>query len=313
MRKLVWIGIILTFLVTAATSVTLVRPGERAVVRRFGRVLDDKPEPGLYFGWPWGIDQVERIPVALKRTVQVGMSDQPVEDEDVMPAGQLLTGDHNLIDLQAEIQFTVRPQEVESYARLRGRADALVARAAESALAEWIAGRKIDDVLLAGSAQLPAFLIQRVQDLVEPYGLGVRIEQASITRLAPPGEVKEAFEKVAQAQTGIRTQEYQAQQLASRRLSDAEGEKISRERQTAAYAREQRSLAEADAKAFAIRLAQYQKLRDKDPRYLATLWLDGMTRIYAQMRVTGRIDLLDHFLTSEGLSITQFPLAPRKK
>ena len=38
-----------------------------------------------------------------------------------------------------------------------------------------------------------------------------------------------------------------------------------------------------------------------------------MTRTYARMKDAGRLELLDHFLTSEGLTITQFPLLPKKK
>jgi hypothetical protein len=72
-------------------------------------------------------------------------------------------------------------------------------------------------------------------------------------------------------------------------------------------------MAQGDAASFRVRLAHSRTLRARDPDYLNTLWLVEMTRIYAQMRTAGRIDLLDHFLTSEGLSITQFPLSPRKK
>jgi hypothetical protein len=38
-----------------------------------------------------------------------------------------------------------------------------------------------------------------------------------------------------------------------------------------------------------------------------------MTRLYARMREMGRVQLLDHYLNSEGLSITEFPLQPKKK
>src|SRR5262249_7247929 len=63
---------LLLFLVgPAATAVTQVRPGERAVVRRFGRVLDHRPEPGLYVGLPWGMDRVDRVPIGLVRGVKV--------------------------------------------------------------------------------------------------------------------------------------------------------------------------------------------------------------------------------------------------
>ena len=62
MRFLKWIlplGIVLYLL----TGVVEVRRGERAVVRRFGRVLAEQPEPGLWVGLPWGMDRVDRVEV----------------------------------------------------------------------------------------------------------------------------------------------------------------------------------------------------------------------------------------------------------
>jgi len=313
MRWFGWSILILFLLWTAATAVTQVQPGERAVVRRFGALLAEKPKPGLFIGLPWGLDTVERVPVGRVRRVLVGMIDPALEEDDVAPPGQVLTGDHNLVNLQGEVNYTVRENEVEKFAFQADRADTLVARAAEGVLAEWIAGRKVDDVLLTGTAHLPAVLIARVQERVESYGLGVQIEQASLSRLSPPEEVKAAFENVAKAETAIGTQENQAQQRATSRRRDAEAKVQESQRSASAYAKEQRLAAHADATAFQKRLEQYRKLSARDPDYLNQLWLDEMTRIYAKMGEAGRIDVLDHFLTSEGLSITQFPLAPRKK
>ena len=71
MRRL-WQVIALVLLVwTAWSALTLIQPGERAVVRRFGRILDDKPGPGLFVGLPWGLDRVQRFGVNLERQVTV--------------------------------------------------------------------------------------------------------------------------------------------------------------------------------------------------------------------------------------------------
>ena len=57
---------------TLLSMLTQVQPGERAVVRRFGRILEDRPLPGLFVGLPWGLDQVQRVPVGRVRRVVVG-------------------------------------------------------------------------------------------------------------------------------------------------------------------------------------------------------------------------------------------------
>jgi len=314
MKRLVLSLFIMLFLLyTATTAFTQVQPGERAVVRRFGRLLPNQPRPGLHVGWPWGIDQVERVSVARIRRVAVGFNGKDEAEDVATPAGQLLTGDHNLVNVQAEIHYTVIETEVAKYFLQADRADALVARAAEAALADWIAGRTVDDVLLRGKAILPIELVTQVQERLRPCDLGVRIEVASITRLNPPDEVKEAFDRVAQAQNNIETQVNFAHESAKRKLRDAEAEVFRIERLTAAYAKSQELQAKAEADTFLKRLQQYRQLSRANAGYLNTLWLDEMSRLFARMQSAGRIDLLDHYLTGDGLSILQFPPLPRKK
>jgi membrane protease subunit HflK len=298
---------------TVLSALTQVQPGERAVVRRFGRILADKPGPGLFVGLPWGFDRVERVPVRRVKRVVVGMVSE--ESDQGAPQGQLLTGDHNVIDVQAEIFFTVFEDQVEKYVLQSDRADALVARVTEAVLAEWIAGRTVDEVLLRGKTLLPAYLVAQVQNRLQDagYDLGIKIEEASINRLNPPEEVKDAFDRLAQAQTTVRTQVYKAEQSADSKKREAEAKVFQIQRGAVAYAQEQRLQAQADAETFLKRLEQYRKLLARDPDYLNALWQDEITRLYARMRETGRIDVLDHYLSGEGLNITQFPLLPKKK
>ncbi len=298
---------------TAATALTQVEPGERAVVRRFGRVLPEAPGPGLYRGLPWGMERIDRVPVGKVRRVSVGFTGAGDEEPGVTPAGQLLTGDHNLVNVQAEVYYKVAEADVARFALQADRVEPVLARLAEAALAEWIAGRTVDEVLVRGKLELPAYVREQTQARLAPYELGVEVEQASIIRLYPPDEVKAAFDEVAKAQMRIRTQVNQAEQEAERRRQETQAEVYQKERRAAAYAQEQRLRAAAEATAFARQLAQYRTLAEKDPAYLNTLWQDEMTRLYARMKDAGRIDLLDHFLNREGLTITQFPLLPKKK
>jgi membrane protease subunit HflK len=312
MRLILALSALAFLIYTAATAVTQVRPDERAVVRRFGRILPHKPAPGLYVGWPWGIDRVDRVGVRVRR-VEVGFSGKEADDVTPTPTGQLLTGDHNLVDVQAEIHFTVVEDEVEKYFLQADRADRLVARAAEGALAAWVAGRKVDEVLLGGKAVLPRELVEQVQERLRQYDLGVRVEAASITRLNPPDEVKDAFDRVAQAQNSIQTQLNAAHEAAQRKLREAEAEIFRTERLTASYARTQELQARVEAENFLKRLDQYRHLSRTNPDYLNTLWLDDVTRLFARMKDAGRLDVLDHYLTGEGLNILQFPPLPKKK
>ena len=307
MKRLLLLVVFALGVWTAWTALTPVQPGERAVIRRFGRILPDRPGPGLHVGLPWGIDVVERISIAGVRRITVGYRDETAEDKST-PDGQMLTGDHNLVNVQAEIHYTVREADVDRFAILADRADILVSRTAETVLAEWVAGRKVDDVLLRGKALLPTMLVQETNRRLAPYGLGVRIEQASLTRLNPPDDVRAAFEEVAQAETAIRTRINEAEQSADSKLRNAEATRYRLAQLTAAYEQEKRLEARAESEAFLERLHRYRELSKGRPEYLNVLWLDEVTRLFARLRQSGSIDLLDHHLSGDGLNITQFPL-----
>src|SRR5437660_1209915 len=151
------------------TGVTLTRPGELAVVRRFGRVLEHKPGPGLWVGLPWGMDRVDRVVVDRLQSAVVGYRGDDNPDL-VIPPGQLLTGDHNLVNVQATIYYKVRPEEAADYVTQADRVDGLAERAAEAVMAEWVASRTVDEALLNGKVGLREALVKEVGDRIGPYG-----------------------------------------------------------------------------------------------------------------------------------------------
>jgi membrane protease subunit HflK len=312
MRYVVGLAVLL-FLLSLLTGVTQVRPGERAVVRRFGRVLDEKPGPGLYIGLPWGIDRVDRIPVELIRRVPVGYNPDGEDEGSLTPPGQMVTGDHNLLNIQVVVGYAVHADEVERFALLADQADGLVARTAEAALVEWVAGRTVNGLIAGDRAALQQQLKEQTQERLGKYELGVEIQTVTITYLHPPGQVKDAFAQVAQAETERETVINNANQEADRQRRQAESEAQILRRRADTDARTERLLAAAEAETFTKRLGQYRELRKANPKYLNSLWWDEISRLYARLRQTGRIDLLDHYLGTDGLDITQIPALPKKR
>jgi modulator of FtsH protease HflK len=295
----------------ALSGFVQVRPGERAVIRRFGRVVAT-PGPGLWVGLPWGMDRVDRVPVDRLRRVTVGYQPDE-EDGPVSSPGQLLTGDHNLVNVRVAVQYSVDEQHVVDFVEQSDRVDDLVSRAAEAVLAEWVAGRPIDEVLVAGKVEIPQVVVQATQERVEPYRVGLQIADADVVYLFPPDEVKNAFDEVTRAQTSIRTREHEARQEAARLLRDAETEKFRLERQAEAYVDEKLRLAQAEAERFDKRREQYHRLRAGNPDFLKGIWWDEIGKLLTRLRENGGLDLLDHRLGADGLDITVMPPMPKKK
>src|SRR4051812_45375667 len=88
------------------TGLAQVGPDERAVVRRFGKVVAH-PGPGLWVGLPYGMDRVDRVPVRVVRQVQVGYDPALDSDARGTPAGQFLTGDQNLVNVRLVLDYAI--------------------------------------------------------------------------------------------------------------------------------------------------------------------------------------------------------------
>lgn len=306
MRKFVYLSLLILLLAWLATGICQVQPGERLVVRRFGRFLPPTA-PGLRIGWPYPIEQFDRVALDRIRRLVVGYQPDRDEEEQISPAGQVLTGDQNLVHVQVMIDYTVAEDRLEQYVLQAGRTDAFLGSAAEALLAEWGAGRSVDDALLRGKHDLPLFLVPRLQLFADRYSLGVIIQGASVPFLYPPALVKMAFDEVNRAQTAILTRENEARQAAERRRLEAETVKFRLEKTAQSYAVEQNLLAYADARRFEQRLEQYRRAGVDKNGYLAALWWEEIGALLAKLKEAGKLDLLDHRLSPDGLDITTSP------
>jgi membrane protease subunit HflK len=322
--RYVYYVLLVAFLLSLLTGVRTIEPGEKAVVLRFGRILPDRPGPGLYVGLPWGIDQVYRVQVQRVRSVQIGYA--PEQDDETGTAvlsGQLVTGDHNMVNIQAVIYYVVRDDdnEIARFVFQQQRVEELLARTAETVLSQWVATHGVDTVILTGKAaklgdgqtSLHDVLVDGTQQRLEKYELGIDIKDARINILSPPAAVKPAFDKVYQAETQIKTLKFQAEEEARAKKSAAKARAHDIEQSANAYYYKKKAMAEAQAKSFERWVELAKKMKAQDPYYLNSVWWDQVTELYTILKANGQIDLLDHRLGPGGLDFTVVPsMGPKK-
>jgi len=305
--------IVLPILGYLLTGLAQVGPEERAVVRRFGRVVA-RPGPGLWVGLPWGLDRVDRVPVRTVRQVRAGYVPENASDTGGTPPGQLLTGDQNLVNVQLILDYAIveTDQDLDDFVMHRDQVDTALVREAEAAAVEWVAGQRVDDVLLTGTAALPEWVMARLPERVLSLRLGVRVQRVGAV-MSSPDEVRAAFEKVTQAQTGIRTKENQARQEGEQRVRQAETIRYKFEQDATVFREGQLRQAQADATDFLAQLSAYRELRQANPDALAVLWWAEMQKTLTGMKSRGgRVEPLDAHLGRDGLDVTQV-VSPKRR
>jgi membrane protease subunit HflK len=250
------------------------------------------------------------VAVDRERRVEVGYR----ETEEAAPPGQLLTGDHNLVNVRVVLLYQVRPDAVEDYVAQADRVEPLLARAAEAVMADWAAGRDVDEVLLNGKTSLKEALVRQTPERLEPYRLGVMVTGAEVGLLTPPDAVKSAFDEVSRAQSAIATAVNRAQQEADSAYRAAQALSERLEQESLADAGRLVRQAQADADVFLGRLRAYRELRAGNPHYLRQLWEKERNDIFAEIQKGGQIEPLDHYLGRDGwLDLSVAPLLPRRR
>ena len=274
---------LVTLLVTAALLYLLsgfhvVGPDEQAVVRRFGRAAAPLREPGPHLGLPRGLDRVDRLKPREKKRIDVGLPDA-TDGTLGTGASQFLTGDRNLVNLQASVQYTVK--EPAKYLFGTSSVDGLIAVSAEVTLTELLAVEPVDRVLTEGKRQLANRAVERLQAVVDDYGLGVDINSVDIGSVEPPAEVADSFDAVISALRQREQLVNEAAADASEILAAARTEETQEVDQAVAHRDGVVEAARGDAARFASLLAEYRRA----PRLTATrLYLETISEILPRLR-----------------------------
>ena len=249
-------GVIAVYLLS---GIYIVNPGEQAVVRRFGAVLDQTVTEGLHYRLPWPIDKVQTVNVSEGRRADIGMTlpEHIHQPDDEPQAIQLLTAAENIITTQGVVHYRVSNAAKFLY-NVNGNSEQLVRYSVEAALVQLIASVPVDNILSTDKVAAQNGVMELAQQALDRYDAGIQITAFNIQNVVPPDPVSSAFLDVTNAMSERETSINeangyynslipQARAEANRMISDAE-----------AYKQEQVSRATGDTEKFLSMLKEYQ-------------------------------------------------------
>ena len=178
-----------------------VNEGEEAILLTF-REMTDKKGPGIYWRVPF-VQTVDKVSTSQIHTLELGFRtqtgqyiDDPSDYTDVNDEALMLTGDDNLVRVEAVCQYSVR--DAQSYLYEVDKPESTMKLAFETALRRNIQNTALDDALL-NKATIEQEVIPDFQRMLDSYGIGVTVREIRIQNITVPTEVNAAYEDVNNA------------------------------------------------------------------------------------------------------------------
>jgi membrane protease subunit HflK len=258
-----------------ATGTYMVGPAEQGVIRRFGKEIG-LTEPGLRYHLPWPIETVNVVNLAVVRRVELGFRTEPryqiVPEESLM-----LTGDENIVDAQAIVQYKVK--NPSQYLFKVVDPDQALRYGAEVALRSVIGNTTIDDAMTVGRVKVQEGTMTFLQQLLDTYETGLLVTEVKLQVVDPPAQVKDAFHEVVRAREDRERLINEAKGYFEDIIPKARGEVEQMIRAAEAY-RERRTIrAQGDAAKFLVIFEEYEKAKEVTEK---RLYIETLERVLPQ-------------------------------
>ncbi|MDA8227886.1 MAG: FtsH protease activity modulator HflK [Desulfitobacterium hafniense] len=246
-------------LVYVLTGIYMVNPGEQAVIRRFGSVLDKPISEGIHYRLPWPIDKVEKVNVSEVRRADVGVSLPDHVHKDNPPQNiQLLTGDENIISTEAIVHYKIIDAPKYLY-NVNSDEERLVRNSVEAAMVYLTASMGVDEILTSEKVKAQDMIMKKAQAILDGYNSGLQVSTFNIKAIVPPDEVANAFRDVTTAKEDKEKQINQARGYYNSLIPEARGKANEQITKAESYKAEAVNIAKGDSQKFETMLTEYQK------------------------------------------------------
>ena len=235
-----WV-LILAIVLYFISGIYAVKSSEMAILQRFGKMIDDKIQPGIHYALPWPIDSVVHIPIRKVRRLVI-------DDFAEKMNAYSITGDNHLINLNCVIQYTVT--DPAAYVFRSDQPEIVLKELAAQALIHALARMTIDEALTRGKTQIASFVRQHIQYNLERTQAGLFISFVELSSIEPPPYVKRYFSDVVESQMDKQKLIHEAESYRNKTLPDAKADAAKILENARGYHRTTILKASADTKAF---------------------------------------------------------------
>ena len=255
--------LILAIIVWLATGIFIIDPEEQGVIKRFGEVTE-VVGPGPHYHLPAPIETVQIAPVTAVRRLEIGFRTiqlgPPAKYRRVLKESLMLTGDENIIDVQFIVQYRI--SVLEDYFYSLTNPDETVRSAAESAMREVIGDSTVTEALTVGKGVIENTTALLLQETINSYKGGIKIENVKLQDVHPPDAVKEAFKDVVSAREDREKMINDAEGYRNNLVPTARGEAAQMINNAKGYAKEKVLVAIGESERFNLVYEEYKNAKE---------------------------------------------------
>lgn len=255
-------ALVIALVVWVVSGFYTIGEAQRGVVLRFGKFYQTV-EPGL----SWKATFIDRVYPVDVETVR----SQPA-------SGFMLTRDENLVRVEMDVQYRVI--EPRDYLFNVTNADDSLHQALDSALRYVVGHSTMDDVLTVGRERVRQETRALLEEIIEPYQLGLMILDLNFLPARPPEEVKDAFDDAIAAQEDEQRFIREAEAYAREIEPKARGQAQRLLQEAEAYKEQVALRAEGEVARFRELLPQYEQAPDLTRQ---RIYLETMEEIYSKV------------------------------
>jgi len=236
-----------------------VNTNQLGVVLRFGKVVRTET-PGLRFHLPEPIETVLLTDYTNEKKIEIGFRSFNGQTQDVADESRMLTGDENIVDVNFIVNWRIN--SAEDYLFNVRSPELTIKMASESAIREVVGRMEIQPVLTEKRLDIEQETRELAQAMLDDYKAGITITRVQLLSVAPPAEVKDAFDDVTRARADGDTARNEAEAYRNDILPRANGEAQRILNEAEGYKEIVVNNAKGDAARFADVLGAYQSARE---------------------------------------------------
>ncbi len=252
-----------------------VEPNEQGVELVFGE-LSETTGPGLNYNYPSPIGTVLKPQVTDVNQEQIGFrasggGTRASSVRDVPAESLMLTGDENIIDIQAVVFWQIN--DAGAFLFNIDSPQETVRNAAEAAIREVTGKTDFEFARTAGRGRVAAQVQELIQSILDDYKSGISITNVQLQKVDPPSAVINAFRDVQAARADAEKAINEANAYMKEVTQRAEGQSQQITQAAEAYKQERISAATGDAQRFLSIYNEYVNAKDVTKRriYLQTM------------------------------------------